>query len=165
MSRRRNKPGHRADATGRTIGVRYVRLTHWLLDSSAWQALAPDGVKVLIDVWKRHNGINNGEISYAVREAEAIGVSKDRAARAFVDLVDKGFLKVRGDSAFTMKGTTARTWELTAEPCKDRPATKEFMVWRPIEKPAPKPAKIISRSHQHDTASHQRDAKAPSGAE
>ena len=161
---RRNKRGHRADATGRTIGERYVRLPHWILKSPAWKALSPAAFKLLVALWSRHNGANNGEISYSVREAEEIGLHKNTATRAFNELVTLGFLKVRGDSAFSMKGSIARTWELTAEPYNDQPATKEFMAWRLAETAASnasaKLRKSVSRSPHRDTLSFYRDEAA-----
>jgi hypothetical protein len=92
--------------------------------------MSPNASKLLLAVWRRHNGSNNGEISFSVREAEAIGFSKDQTSRAFKELVSKGFLKVRTDSAFTCKLRLARTWEITAEACDDRPPSKDFMRWQ-----------------------------------
>jgi hypothetical protein len=131
-------------------GEQHIRLYRWLLRSPAWGALSPNGKAVLLHVWSRHNGINNGQIVYGVRCAGEIGVSKDQAARALAELIELGFLKIRRDSSFTLKIKETRVWQITAEPVDGRPATKEFMSWNGL-------SKNISRSHQRDTRSHQRD--------
>ena len=64
------KPRKRkVDAKGRNKGSAFIKLDHGLLRSDAWKHLSPDATKVLVDMWLRHNGSNNGEISYSVREA------------------------------------------------------------------------------------------------
>ena len=96
---------------------------------AAWLTLSGNATKLLLAVWRRHNGTNNGEIAFAVRESEPIGLTKDQASRAFKELVARGFLKMHRDSAFTVKKREARTWELTAECCGGKPASKDFMKW------------------------------------
>jgi hypothetical protein len=114
-------------------GSRYVGLPHYLLNSLAWRTLPGDAVKVLIDVWKRHNGVNNGEISYGVREAAEIGITKTPAARMLHILVERGFLAIVRDSAFNVKTKQVRTWRLTAEPYRGQQGTNDFMRWRPSQ--------------------------------
>jgi hypothetical protein len=147
MSRRR-----RVDS-----GERFICLHHWMLRSQAWRALSPNAKAVLLHLWQRHNGSNNGQIVYAVRDPEEIGLSKDQAARALDELVDLGFLKIRRNSSFTLKTKEARVWEITAESLDGRPATKEFMSWDGTQK-------NILRSHQRDAQSHQRDSGMKKGA-
>ena len=118
-------------SNGRNANVKFVMLPHYLTNSVAWQSLSGNAVKLLIEVWRRHNGANNGEITFAVREAEPIGIGRNAASKAFVELIDRGFLKVRRESGFTVKTRDARLWELTGEACDGRGASKEFMGWRP----------------------------------
>ena len=115
--------------------VRHVRLYHVMLNCPAWQSLSPGARSLLIEVWARHNGQNNGEISFSVREAAIkLRVSKDTAAKWFHELVAKGFLKVRRQGSFRWKGGKATTWEVTAERCDERAASKDFMRWKPTAK-------------------------------
>jgi hypothetical protein len=130
---------------------RFVQLHYWMLRSKAWRALSSNAKALLIHVWERYNGNNNGQIVYGVRDAEEIGLSKDQAARALNELLELGFLKIRRDSSFTLKIKEAREWEITAVPLDKRPATKEFMSWSGT-------SQKISRSHQRDAKSHQRDS-------
>lgn len=112
---------------------RYVGLPHYMLRSDAWLDLSSDAKAILIDVWQRHNGVNNGGISYSVREAAEIKISKSGAARALRELVDHGFLVVEKEGSFKVKTTSpAREWRITAEPSgpvQERKATKDFMRW------------------------------------
>ena len=84
--RKRSKP----NATGRDTTERFVKLDHFVTNCMAWLSLSGDAVKLLIAVWRRHNGANNGEISFAVREAEEIGLGRNKASKAFKELIDRG---------------------------------------------------------------------------
>ena len=153
VRRRRRKNG---------TAERFVLLTHYMLKSRAWRTLSPNAKALLIDVWQRHNGINNGDINYAVREAEDIGLSKDQASRAFTELIQRGFLKVARNSAFTLKTKEARTWTLTGEELAGRAATKDFMHWLPdaersLQRGCDVRHESKTRSHQRDPQSHRRD--------
>jgi len=117
---------------GRVRGERHIKLYHWTMKSAAWIALSPNSKAVLIDVWQRNNGINNGQIVYSTREAAKAlhAVSKATGARALNELVDRGFLRITRDSVFKLKSAEAREYALTMEPVNGRPATKDFM--RPV---------------------------------
>jgi hypothetical protein len=111
---------------------RFIRLPHYLVKSPAWRTM-PDGAKaLLIEVWLRHNGVNNGEISFGCGEAgKLLGCSTPKAWRMFKILIERSFLIVVRDACFDTKNKAARTWRITAEKCGDKPATKDFMKWRP----------------------------------
>jgi hypothetical protein len=126
--------------------ARFIALPHYMLNSAAFMSLPGDAVKILIDIWKRHNGGNNGEISYGVREAEEIDITKSTASRMMTILEKRGFIAVVRHSHFGLKNRLARTWRLTAEPYRGEQGTKDFMRWKPNQ-PAGKPA---SWSHQWD---------------
>lgn len=82
---------------------RFVRLEFYLLKSPAWLTMSPAAKALYIEINQRYNGINNGTISYAVREAAEIGLTRSRAARGFDELRDRGFLKVARDASFNTK--------------------------------------------------------------
>ncbi len=115
----------------------FIKLDHGLLKTKAWQHLSPDAAKVLLDLWSRHNGINNGSIGYAQRAAHeclcvAYGrqVSRRRATAALQEIQDKGFATVTKDSAFTIKTRLAREWRLTAEKVGGVRPTRDFKHWK-----------------------------------
>lgn len=140
-------------ANGRNVCERFIALPHYMIRSPAWLTMSAAAKALLIQVWSRHNGMNNGEIAYSVREAAAIGLAKSVTARAFAELVERGFLSVGRASTFNLKTKEARTWRLTAEPTATQAATKDFMRWQAsIERSENK-----SRSPQRDTQSLQRD--------
>ncbi len=133
------KPPHKRKLNG--FGYRsaasFIKLDHGLLKSDAWQHLSPDATKVLLDLWSRHNGINNGSIGYAQRAAHeclclAYGrqVSRRRATAALQEIQDKGFAVVTKDSKFTLKSKLAREWRLTAERAGDERPTRDFKHWK-----------------------------------
>ena len=121
----------RANATGRNAHSQFILLHHYVLNCLAWKSLSPSAKALLLAVWQRHNGTNNGEISFSVREAANIGLSKDQASRAFNELMERGFLKVHRQALFTTKNKEARTWEITAERFGDNAPSKDFMRLSP----------------------------------
>lgn len=114
--------------------------------------MSPNAKAVFIHIYERHNGRNNGGLVYCVRDGIEIALSKDQTARALNELIERGFLKVRRDSAFTLKTKEAREWTITNEALDGKPASKEFLRWQP---------KSETRSHQRDRQSHQCDSESP----
>lgn len=125
MTRRRTQRRSRRDA-------QFVKLDHGLLDTEAWGHLSPHAFKLLVAIWRRHNGHNNGEIPYSRREAmQLLGCGSHRASAAFRELTDKGFLKLTRASSFDLKTKEAREWALTAERLGDDPPMRDFKHWQP----------------------------------
>ncbi len=107
------------------------------MSSDAWQSLSPDATKVLLDLWRRHNGTNNGEIAYSRREAleclsraHGCKVSTRRPNAALKEIQDKGFAVVTKAGSFNIKTKLSRTWRLTAEKVGNDPATRDFRGWQ-----------------------------------
>lgn len=110
---------------------RHVRLHHWLLESAAWRSLSPHARALLIEIWQRYTGINNGAISYSHREAaEALQVGHNRPITLFRELENKGFIVAMKRGHFQMKGGPATEWRITALECGNDSPTKDFMRWR-----------------------------------
>jgi hypothetical protein len=142
MSRRKKQPVER-----------FVRLEHWMLKSPAWMTLPPDAKAIWLHVAMRFNGSNNGYISYAIREAEEIDLSKDRAARALDALIERGFLVVTRASGFSVKNRLAREFRLTHlphGPHQTEPASRDFAFWSPAAKTKHSRKNQGSQSHQRD---------------
>ncbi len=143
-------------------GERHIRLYHWILRSRAWNAASPNAKAVLIDVWARHNGANNGQIVYSASEAERVGLSKATGARALRELVELGFLRITRESAFTLKTKEARQWALTMEPVNDHPPTKEFVRWHPKEtSPATRPNLKHGLTSETHSLTHETEGEKP----
>jgi Helix-turn-helix domain len=124
----------RHNNTGRSTTERFVSLPHYMLRSTAWQSLSPVAVKVYIELACLYNGSNNGRLALSARAAaERAGCSKNTAARAFTELVGKGFIERRSSGHFDRKTPHAAEYRLTLHRC-DRSgerATNHFMRWNP----------------------------------
>jgi len=150
---------------------RTVRLPHFMLDHPACMTLSPAAFKLLVYVWRRHNGRNNGEISFAVREGAAIGLSRSQTARAFDELVERGFLVKTRDSGFNVKGRIARVWRITAEPSgnkQEHERTVDFSRWSApstADSTVPPAGRYSptsgTRCRKMPPQSHQRDCDSP----
>jgi hypothetical protein len=116
-------------------GNRFLILLYMIIDSPAWRDLSGNAVKLLMAIWRRHNGRNNGEISFSEREGAAIlKVNQTTAGRAFDELMSHGFIVCTRQSAFTLKTRQARLWRLTTEPSgaqQEHPATRDYERWTP----------------------------------
>ncbi len=107
-----------------------------MLNTPAWRGLNPTARSVYVQLASRYAGVNNGRISYSVREGtEELGVGKSTIHRALTDLVDRGFIVVTKRGGFTVKLKHATEWRLTEFYCdvKQQAATKDFMRWKPEE--------------------------------
>jgi hypothetical protein len=134
---------------------RWVGLPHYMLKAPAWRSMTPNAKALLIDVWQRYNGTNNGEIGYSVREAADIGLHKNTAKAAFDHLIERGFLEVTRQAAFTTKTRESRTFRITALPVGEAAATKDFMRWVP----AASAPKNRTQSLHRDRQSPNRDSE------
>ncbi len=54
---------------GRNKFEPFVRLHRGVTNSEAWKSLSCEARCLLIEIWARHNGQNNGRIPYSHREA------------------------------------------------------------------------------------------------
>jgi hypothetical protein len=114
----------------------FTRLSHDIQDTPAWLFIAQSGaVPLLLDMWRRHNGHNNGQIPYSQREAEhRFGCSPKRAVRWFHDLQEAGFIVATYPGSFNHKTgeRRARRWRLTMERCGSNPATRDYLRFATI---------------------------------
>lgn len=137
----KRRPYRTHDKKGRSIGPeRFVKLDHYMLNCPAWRSLKPAVRALYVELAMRFNGLNNGEISFSVRQAaRELNIAKDTASKAFRELAAKGFIKISQPGNFDWKVGLATTWILTEHPLGDDLATKDFMTWRPENlEPGPK---------------------------
>jgi hypothetical protein len=134
LKRRTRGRGH--NAKGRTKkGNRFVKIDHWVMATVAWLLLSIAARALYVELLRRYNGHNNGEISLSVREAaRLLHIAKDTASKAFKELEAKGFVKRHVCGSFNWKRKHATTWILTEYDFQEEPATKEFARWRPERK-------------------------------
>ena len=158
--------GRRHNAKGRsTRAPRHIRLYHTdVMCTDAWRHLSGTALKVLLDMWRRHDGTNNGEIGYATRDGEEINLTRSTVSRALEELEQKGFIVCTKQWAFTQSSHKSRVWRLTMEPAGDAKPTREYASWRPDkmvntshQRDVSAPKKENPASHMREATSHQRD--------
>jgi hypothetical protein len=116
----------------------WIKLTKDLMDSPAW-ITAPLGVRCLVlAIWRRHTGANNGKIPYARREAQAdLGCGSHQAVRWLREAQERGFIAPTKRGSFEWKSgaraARATTWMITMEPWNGSPATNDWQRWTPPE--------------------------------
>ena len=131
-----HKPYKRkVDKKGRNTGQQFIRLLAEVTSSRAWQSLRCEARSLLIEIWARHNGTNNGKISYSHREArKSLGIGSTRTKQAFDQLIDRGFLIVRRASSFHFKSnggaSRATEWEITTEAYNGQSAKRSYQSFQ-----------------------------------
>lgn len=133
MAKSKFRRAQKTDGTGRAkLDLIHVRLYRWVLNTAAWKSLPPVCRALLVELYARYNGRNNGNLFLSVRDAgQALGVSKNTAARAFRILIERGFIRPNQPGAFSWKTGKATTWILTEYPYANALATKDFTRWTP----------------------------------
>jgi hypothetical protein len=119
---------------GRSTTERFVSLPHHMLRSAAWRSLSPVARCIFLELSAIYNGGNNGFIALSTRDAaKHVRCSKDTAARALVELTDKGFIVCCSRGHFDRKSPHASEYRLTLHSCNrtGEKASKAFMRWLP----------------------------------
>lgn len=108
--------------------------------TDAWRTLKPGPRALYVELKRRFNGSNNGEIFLSHRDAaKAINVTKNTVGPYFDELESRGFiLKVTGGYLGPDGCGKAAVWALDEERTADgKAAMKRFMTWK-TQKPVPK---------------------------
>lgn len=116
--------GSYANAKGRSDKeVSFIRLIHPIYDSDAFKNLKSSSRDVLLELIRRHNGLNNGYISLSCREvALKYKIGKGTVSKCFQQLQLHGFIEPIKVGAFTIRHATE--WRLTFEPTKNNHGKK-----------------------------------------
>ena len=125
----------RVNRKGRSKGPSYINLHRGITNSPAWKALSCEAKCLVLLVWERHSGTNNGTIPLSHREARtALGIGNTKTAKAFRDAQEHGFLIERAKGSFDWKMGAgqgrATEFELTAEPCDGNPPKLLYRYWQ-----------------------------------
>jgi len=120
---------------GRTKNEPFIRVHRGVTTSDAWQALSCEARCLVLAIWERHNGNNNGKISFSHRQARTnLHAGSDKAAKAFRDAQEHGFLIERTKGSFAQKTRAgqgrATEWEITTEACDGQPAKALYRSWK-----------------------------------
>jgi DNA-binding transcriptional MocR family regulator len=134
-------------------GGRHVHLSEWLQASDAWATMKPGPRALYIELRRRFNGANNGDIFLSHRDAaKALNVNRNTATAYFAELVQRGFISMTEGPHLGPSGIgQASKWALEDEPTRDgKPAGKAFMAWRKNDNPS---QKIGTPRHEKQDAS------------
>lgn len=120
---------------------RHVQLSEYLQATEAWRSLKPGPRALYIELKRRFNGSNNGDIFLSHRDAAlALGINRNTVGPYFEELTAKGFIRLVTAPHLGPAGVgIASKWALEEEPTRDgKPASKAFIGWRNIHKPRQK---------------------------
>ena len=124
----------RVNATGRNEpSDQFAKLTYHMLASDAWRSLRGPSVKVFLELRTKYNGYNNGKLSLSYQIAAVrLGLSKTTVKRAFDELQEKGFVKLRASGQWY--GRRAAEWIVTDCSYNGHPPTRDWRGWRSTKK-------------------------------
>lgn len=117
---------------------RHVQLPEWVQASEAWATLSPGPRALYIELKRRYNGANNGQIILSHRDAAtALYVHRNTVGPWFRELEERGFITMTKAPHLGPSGIgKASVWSLGEVPtCDGKPAEKRFMAWREKQKP------------------------------
>lgn len=124
---------------------RFVQLPEYLQASEAWATLPPGPRALYIELKRRFNGANNGEIFLSHRDAAAaLNVHRNTVGPWFRALEERGFIFLTRAPYLGPSGIgLASVWGLAEEATLDgRPARKTFMKF---STPAQKPCMAVTK--------------------
>jgi hypothetical protein len=104
---------------------------------------------LVLAIWRRHNGANNGKIPYGRRDAQRdLGCGTTQATRYFREAEERGFIVPTRRGAFEWKtgarAARATTWRITTEPCNGQAPTNDWAYWVP---PGESNRRVPERDH------------------
>tara|TARA_R110001599_G_scaffold49279_28_gene141018 strand:- start:3261 stop:3791 length:531 start_codon:yes stop_codon:yes gene_type:complete len=144
MPRKRGRKG--INATGRTKGDgQFLAIPYSMAHSEAFRSLSGPALKVWIELRTQFNGHNNGQVSLSFqRAADLLGMSKSTVGRAFKELEEKGFAKLRKRGQWY--GRQAAEYTLTDVPYCGHAASRDWQKWR--KSPGSKNKASVPRRHR-----------------
>ena len=132
--RKGKQPDHAAD----TRGGRWVGIPAIVIDSLAYRNLSLWARAILVEVVREFNGYNNGQIAISFAQlTERLGnTNRSKISKAFAELVEHGLVDVETDGDW--KQRHAREYRLTFVSTtpndKHKPATNDYLNWKPAQK-------------------------------
>lgn len=126
---------------GKRGAGRFVQLPEWLQASEAWATMKPGPRALYVELKRRYNGFNNGEIFLSHRDAaKALSVHRNTVGGWFDELERRGLIRQTTGPHLGPAGIgLASKWALEEEPTPDgRPAGKAFMRWSKKQNPRTK---------------------------
>jgi DNA-binding transcriptional MocR family regulator len=134
-------------------GQKFVQLMEWQLASPAWRSLTPTARALYVELKRRYNRSNNGDITLSHREAaKALNLHRNTVGKYYKELQGAGFIEETEGYCLGPSGVGETSkWLLTELPSKDmRPAKRTFMRQQENQKPRTKSVQVrhISRDDE-----------------
>jgi hypothetical protein len=128
-------PKHRrTDPTGRSTPEQFMQLPYSMVQSAAWRSLNGNSLKLLIELFSKFNGRNNGKLCVSYADAsKKLGVGHATIKRCFDELQLKGFIRLKKRGHWY--GRMAAEWAITTKMLEGYPATNDWASWRPAQTP------------------------------
>ena len=129
------KKAHRGiDAKGRSKGDgQYLPVPYTMAHCEAFRSLSGSALKVWVELRSRYNGTNNGRVSLSYQNAaDVLHMSKSSVTRAFQELKEKGFVKLRRQGQWY--GRLAAEYVLTDQSFEGNKPTRDWQNWKPSQK-------------------------------
>lgn len=114
-------PKNYSQAKGRRKGHTFLSVPHHIMDSDNFQSLSGSALKLLLDLGRQFNGINNGDLCVTMSVMKQRGwKSNDTLQRAKNELLEKGWITLTRQGGLNIKCSLyALTW-LPIDDCKGK---------------------------------------------
>ena len=112
---------------------RFVQLPEWIMATDAWATLPPGPRSLYVELKRRYNGLNNGEIFLSHRDAAiALHVHRNTVGPWFMLLEERGFIHMTRAPHLGPSGVgRASTWALAEARTTDGGnASMAFKKWK-----------------------------------
>ncbi len=111
---------------------RFVQLPEWVQATEAWATLPPGPRALYIELKRRFNGTNNGDIYLSHRDAAAaLAVHRNTVGPWFNILEERGFIRMTRAPHLGPVGVgRSSTWALAEERTADGAASLAFKKFR-----------------------------------
>ena len=134
----------------------FVQFPKYMQNSIGYKHLVlhcAGALAIYIHLAIRYNGVNNGEISYSVREGKTnLGLYPNTVGKYLKALERYGFIRTTKKGSFDFKKRHASTYELTMwDVIGKHKAKKSFMTYQPTEEEKvllEKKTKLIPNEYQ-----------------
>ena len=104
---------------------RFKALPFHMLENTAWRSLNGNSIKIYLEICRRYNGSNNGDVSFSYNEGvDLFGMGKSTISRSLKQLEEFGFIKRNKVGTFIRR--QASTYFITNERTDNTPPTSDW---------------------------------------
>ena len=113
---------HRTNARGRANKRRFTGIPHDVMESDSYCGCSGNAIRLLLELAKQYNGINNGDLSAAFSVLKSRGWrSKKTLARCLTELIDRELIVRTREGWFSNPGGRCALYALAWDPIHECP--------------------------------------------